>query len=209
MNTRDLANGIVSTAISPTNTTIMLRTGDGSGMPEAPFKATICPYGELATRGNSEIVTVTSVSGDALIVQRAQSLTTAKSFSPGAIVSAGVYTDALINDSNISLGEEVTNTGTAGGAYRLFNLGSIKIAFGNTAPKTGATASYFVKFPSGTFSATPAFICNIQTAYGSVGGNNVLGNVWDSANQTMNIYWNNATGNTSVGGVVSFICIGV
>lgn len=209
MNTRDLANGIVSAAVSPTDTTIRLRAGDGSGMPETPFKATICPYGELATRGNSEIVTVTSVSGDALIVQRAQSLTTAKSFSPGAIVSAGVYTDALINDSNILLGEEIANTGSAGGSYRIFKLGSLKIVYGTTANRTGGTTTYSIVFQPGLFQSAPAFVCNIHTAAGSVGGNNVLGNSWDQTNQVMNVYWNNATGNASVGGSVSFICIGV
>lgn len=209
MNTRDLANGVVSAAVSPTDTTIMLRAGDGSGMPVAPFKATICPYGELATRGNSEIVIVTDVSGDALTVQRARSLTTAKSFSPGAIVSAGVYTDALINDSNILLGEEIANTGSAGGSYRIFKLGSLKIAYGTTANKTGGTNSYSIIFSPGLFQSAPAFICNIHTAAGSVGGNNVLGNVWDQTNQVMNVYWNNATGSADVGGSVSFICIGV
>ena len=209
----NLANTLTTSVIDGNSDQFTITENSSYWLPDqTPFFITVTPFGELSTMGNSEIMLVESkIPGASLLrVQRAQKGTSRKAFPIGSIVSAGIYTDTQWVGDNISLPTEAHhNTGTAGGTYRIFNLGSIKIAYGVTDAKVGATAPYSVKFPDGTFSEIPAFVCNIQTAHGSVGGNNVIGNNWDQANQTMSVYWNNTTGNTSVGGVVSFICIGV
>lgn len=100
-NRANLANGITATAVNTSSTTVALQTGYVAGMPPTPFYATITPFGQLPTMGNSEIVQVVAVAGDNLMVIRAQKGTTAKSFAAGAVVTNSVYTDDKIGADNI------------------------------------------------------------------------------------------------------------
>lgn len=91
-NKADLANGLIGAAVTTSATSITLQTGYGAIMPAAPFKATLSPFGQLPSLGNSEIILVTAVSGDTLTATRAQDGTTAKSFANGDIIGNGIYT---------------------------------------------------------------------------------------------------------------------
>lgn len=101
-NRANLANGITATPISASSNTVTLQPGYAAGMPPVPFFVTITPFGQLPTMGNSEIVQVTSVSGDNLNIVRAQKETAAKSFSTGSIVTNSVYADDKVDIGNIS-----------------------------------------------------------------------------------------------------------
>lgn len=84
----------IGTSISPTSTTdnsITLRSGDIQNFPDTPFFATICPAVELATPYNSEILLVTQIVGDTMVIRRAQKRTNAKSFPGGSIIFVGHY----------------------------------------------------------------------------------------------------------------------
>lgn len=90
INKTNLANGIVDSASS---SSIVLKSGYVDGMPEAPFLATVSPPGELPTKSNSEIVTVTDVTGNTLTVIRAVKGTTEQSIDDGWILGNGVYAE--------------------------------------------------------------------------------------------------------------------
>lgn len=92
-NKANLANAIIGSAVATGDTSITLQAGYGSTMPAVPFYATITPFGQLSTMGNSEIVSVTAVSGDTMTVTRAQKSTTAKAFAAGDVFSNGIYTE--------------------------------------------------------------------------------------------------------------------
>lgn len=100
-NRANLANGITATAISASSNTVALQPGYAAGMPPVPFFATITPFGQLPTMGNSEIVQVTSASGNNLSVVRAQKGTVAKSFPAGSVFTNSVYADDKITADNI------------------------------------------------------------------------------------------------------------
>ena len=102
-NRANLANGITATAISASSNTVALQPGYAAGMPPVPFFATITPFGQLPTMGNSEIVQVTSASGNNLSVVRSQKGTVAKSFPAGSVFTNSVYADDKITADNIDL----------------------------------------------------------------------------------------------------------
>ncbi len=91
-NKADLANGLIGAAVTTSATSITLQSGYGAAMPAVPFKATLSPFGQLPSLGNSEIILVTAISGDTLTVTRAQNGTTAKAFANGDIIGNGIYT---------------------------------------------------------------------------------------------------------------------
>jgi len=95
-NKKDLATGLIGTALTSSATTLVLQTGYGAGMPATPFFLTLTPVGQLSTLGNSEIVSVTARSTDTLTIVRAQKGTTAKAFAVGDIVANGVYVDDIL-----------------------------------------------------------------------------------------------------------------
>ena len=100
-NRANLANGITATAISASSNTVALEPGYAARMPPVPFFATITPFGQLPTMGNSEIVQVTSASGNNLSVVRSQKGTVAKSFPAGSVFTNSVYADDKITADNI------------------------------------------------------------------------------------------------------------
>ena len=102
-NRANLANGITATATSASSNIVTLQPGYAAGMPPVPFFATITPFGQLPTMGNSEIVQVTSASGNNLSVVRAQKGTVAKSFPAGSVFTNSVYADDKITADNIDL----------------------------------------------------------------------------------------------------------
>ena len=90
-NQKDLANGLIGTALTSAATTLVLQASYGDSMPAVPFFLTITPAGQLSTMGNSEIVRVTARTGDTLTIERAQKGTTSRAFSIGDIVSNSIY----------------------------------------------------------------------------------------------------------------------
>ena len=100
-NQKDLANGLIGTALTSVATTLVLQAGYGGSMPAVPFFLTLTPAGQLSTRGNSEIVNVTARTGDTLTIERAQKGTTARAFSVGDVVSNSLYTDEKWGQDNI------------------------------------------------------------------------------------------------------------
>jgi len=78
--------GSVATAPSPgaSGTSLTLQAGQGAVMPTLPqFYALVWPAGETQTAANSEVVSVTSVTGDTLTMVRAQEGTTARTIVAG------------------------------------------------------------------------------------------------------------------------------
>lgn len=100
-NRKNLANGILASAVNDTTTTWTLESGYGAGMPDVPFYITATPFGQLPTQGNSEIVNVTARSGDTLTVTRGAKGTTAKAFAAGAVVANAIYDDEKWTSDNI------------------------------------------------------------------------------------------------------------
>lgn len=132
MNKSDLANAITAQSLAPGQNTVTLEPGYIAGMPPVSFMATISPFGQLPTRGNSEIVEVTEVNGDTLTLERAQKDTTAKSFPAGSIVTNAIYVDDLVPaKGGYSLEEIDTGDTWIDGRtmYRkTFNMGGLKNA---------------------------------------------------------------------------------
>ncbi len=93
MNKENLANGLLASPVSTGATSATLQTGYGATMPAVPFKLTVTPFGQLSTRGNSEIWLVTALSGEVLTITRAQNGTSAKDFPAGSVVSNAVYVE--------------------------------------------------------------------------------------------------------------------
>ena len=101
-NQKDLANGLIGTALTSAATTLILQEGYGVSMPAVPFFLTITPAGQLSTRGNSEIVNVTARTGDTLTIERAQKGTAARAFSVGDIVSNSIYADGSFDSLDVA-----------------------------------------------------------------------------------------------------------
>ena len=117
-NKANLANGLIGAAVTTSATSITLQTGYGAVMPAAPFKATLSPFGQLPSLGNSEIILVTAVSGDTLTATRAQSGTTAKSFANGDIIGNGIYIE-----NSTAVGDIFMSLRATPAAGRLFMAG--------------------------------------------------------------------------------------
>lgn len=131
-NKQDLANAIVSASVGTSATSIPI-AGYGAYMPAVPFFATATPPGQLSTRGNSEIVSVTALASDTCTVVRAQKGTTAKNIDTGWVLSNGVYVDD-INKDNGTVSDE-----TPSGAINGSNT-----AFTTTQPYIGNSLEVFV-----------------------------------------------------------------
>ena len=101
-NQKDLANGLIGTALTSVATTLVLQAGYGDSMPAVPFFLTITPAGQLSTMGNSEIVRVTARTGDTLTIERAQKGTTYRAFSIGDIVSNSIYADGSFDSLDVN-----------------------------------------------------------------------------------------------------------
>ena len=101
-NRANLANGLLANPINTTQAYLDLQPGYIAAMPTPPFFVTVTPFGQLPTMGNSEIVSVTSVSGNRMNLLRAQKGTAAKSFPAGSIVTNSVYADDKVDIGNIS-----------------------------------------------------------------------------------------------------------
>jgi len=106
-NKKDLATGLIGTALTTSATTLVLQTGYGAAMPATPFFMTLTPAGQLSTLGNSEIVSVTARSTDTLTIVRAQKGTSAKAFAVGDIAGNGVY----VGDENLIYSAAEIDTG--------------------------------------------------------------------------------------------------
>ena len=126
-NQKNLANGLIGTALTPSATTLVLQAGYGGSMPAVPFFLTLTPAGQLSTRGNSEIVRVTSINGDTLTIERAQKGTAARAFSIGDIVSNSIYAEGSFDSLDVA-GEHIF--------LAVHPVGSIYMSVSNVNPGT-------------------------------------------------------------------------
>jgi hypothetical protein len=114
------AVGTLSAAITDTDTSLVLATGQGTMFPALGSGDYF--FLTLGSAGNTEIVKVTARSGDSLTVTRAQESTTAKAYSVGTlaqllITAAGLSELIPVADSNpqyTSLGVGTAASGTTG-----------------------------------------------------------------------------------------------
>ena len=158
-NQKDLANGLIGTALTSVATTLVLQAGYGGSMPAVPFFLTLTPAGQLSTMGNSEIVRVTARTGDTLTIERAQKGTTYRAFSIGDIVSNSIYAAGSFDSLDVN-GEHIfltvhpvgaiymsvspVNPGTLfGGTWVAWGVGRVPVGVDtgqtefNTVEKTG------------------------------------------------------------------------
>ena len=163
-NQKDLANGLIGTALTSVATTLVLQAGYGGSMPAVPFFLTITPAGQLSTRGNSEIVRVTARTGDTLTIERAQKGTTSRAFSIGDIVSNSIYAAGSFDSLDVN-GEHIfltvhpvgaiymsvspVNPGTLfGGTWVAWGVGRVPLGVDtaqtefNTVEKTGGAKTH-------------------------------------------------------------------
>lgn len=124
MNIRDFAIGIVATPPSPatSGTTLTLQTGQGTDMPDAPFKALASDGTEMPTKYNSEILEVSDVSGDTLTFTREGGETTAKEIEEGWVIFNPILVDDVLG-RNAVVREEVP-TGAINGSNVSFTTSS-------------------------------------------------------------------------------------
>lgn len=124
--------------------------------------------------------------------------------------TAGVLTTNSSGAVSVPTITSGSNSGTAGGTINYVNLGGLKLCWGRTNSITNAAnteTSKSIIFPTSFFTSTPTCTASIDAATGSVIGNYWIGNsVSSSAAQ---IYWRNSTSGTGVGGVISWLAIGV
>lgn len=133
MNKENLANGLLASPVSTGATSATLQSGYGATMPAVPFKLTVTPFGQLSTKGNSEIWLVTARSGEVLTITRAQEGTTAKSFIAGDIVSNGIYVGDMMGSGSFVFKE--TPTGAVDGS---------NTSFTTSAPYVGGSLQVYV-----------------------------------------------------------------
>lgn len=100
---KNFATGSVSTPPSPqlSGLSLIMGTGQGDDLPEAPFYATAHPEGQLPTKDNAEVVYVTARTGDNLVIQRAQKGTTAKSIAAGWRLSNSIFVEDTLSYGSI------------------------------------------------------------------------------------------------------------
>lgn len=115
MSKANLANAMLAAPLSDTATSATLVSGYGAIMPPVPFKMTLTPFGQLSTKGNSEIILVTARTGDVLTIERAKGGTTAKTFEAGDIISNGIYIE-----NSTAVGDIFMSLRTTPAAGRLF-----------------------------------------------------------------------------------------
>jgi hypothetical protein len=75
---------------------LTLQLGGGGRMPAPPFDATVWPQGQIATIDNAEVVRVTLVSGDTLVMTRAIGNSNTRTILIGDVVMAGVTVSQLV-----------------------------------------------------------------------------------------------------------------
>ena len=95
-NKANLANGYINGSVSAGATSLDLKSGYAGDLPAVPFSATLAPYGQLTSKSNSEIVTVTGVSSDTLTIVRGQRGTTARTFADGDVLAVGVMVEDVV-----------------------------------------------------------------------------------------------------------------
>lgn len=95
-NKANLANGYINGSVSAGATSLDLKSGYAGDLPAVPFSATLAPYGQLTSKSNSEIVTVTGVSSDTLTIVRGQRGTNARSFADGDVLAVGVMVEDVV-----------------------------------------------------------------------------------------------------------------
>lgn len=107
------ASGQLKEAVSPSDTTITLLTGEGARFPlvSAGYWFLLTLFKRVGgTEQNHEIIKVTSRTGDVLTVERAQENTTAQSFNINDFVEArltgGSLSGSLLNISEITPTED-------------------------------------------------------------------------------------------------------
>lgn len=127
------AKSVLAAGISASATVITVGTGAGALFPvpvsgQSYFKLTIT---DAATKTISEIMHVTSVSGDVMTVIRGQEGTTPRVWSTNDIVAnlmtAGTFTSCLQTANNFS---EIKNAGSEAVDQALSNIGFAKRIFG-------------------------------------------------------------------------------
>lgn len=178
MSKANLANAILAAPINTSATSATLVTGYGATMPPVPFKLTFTPFGQLSTRGNSEIVLVTARSGEVLTIERAKNGTSAKSFETGDVVSNGVYIENSTAVGDIFMSMRATPADGRlfmdGGTYNkadwplLYKLVQDNAAYGTTGGGVGTEtftlADFRERMPFGKSQNSPF------TTLGGVGG---------------------------------------
>lgn len=129
------AKSVLAAGISASATVITVGTGAGALFPvpvsgESYFKLTIT---DTATKTISEIVHVTSVTGDVMTVIRGQEGTPARVWSTNDIVAnmmtAGTFSACLQTSNNLS---EIKDAGAAAVSAALSNIGFPKRSFSST-----------------------------------------------------------------------------
>jgi hypothetical protein len=138
------ASGTLATAISASDTGLVLTTGDGAEFPTLGatdyFYATI-----TSTQGTQEIVKVTARVGDSMTIVRAQEGTTAAGFAPGARFELRVTVQAIKDVSRYDQWVSVKDFGVVGDGVT-----------DDTAAITAAinSGARDVLFPDGTYKIT-------------------------------------------------------
>ena len=129
------AKSVLAAGVSASATVITVGTGAGALFPipvsgQSYFKLTIT---DAATKTISEIVHVTSVTGDVMTVIRGQEGTPARVWSTNDIVAnmmtAGTFSACLQTSNNLS---EIKDAGAAAVSAALSNLGFPKRSFSGT-----------------------------------------------------------------------------
>ncbi len=108
---KNLAYSTVATAPSPATSgaSLVVQAGDGTAFPATPFNATVWAAGAPPLIATAEIVRVTNVSGDTLMITRAQEGTSARTVIVGDQIAATI-TAKTITDIEAAVG-----TGGGGG----------------------------------------------------------------------------------------------
>ena len=107
------ASGTLATAISASDTGIVLTTGNGASFPA--LGATDYFYATLeSTGGTFEVIKVTARSGDSMTVVRAQEGSTANSFAAGSRIELRVTAQSVLDTAQAGLWISVKDFGAIG-----------------------------------------------------------------------------------------------
>src|SRR5262245_54658198 len=94
---RNFAYSTVTTPPAPaaSGTSLQIASGDGALFPNAPFNATVAPFGVLPRTTNAEIVRVTGVAGDTFTIVRMQEGSQPRTIQAGDQIAATITARAL------------------------------------------------------------------------------------------------------------------